>query len=226
MKSSAKTSLLKFRTKTIVAALAMAGAVTACDRDSVERQAYEPPQPPAVERSTTAPGTTDPSALASMEDNGYAHDADLTQQGNLTEADHEETIRFSGTELTPESEGKLDDLVSELDKEKPVKVIVTMDQGMYEDEAGQQTATSAEQMDVNQENRERYTSAFGQRVETVKQFMDEQGVNVAQWQFERMEEQDLAQQRDAQLEAEDIQSVRLVIAANSQDGEYSSVMDD
>lgn len=207
-----------FRYKTLVAALAVAGLATACDRDSVERDAYVPPEPPAVERSTTAPGTTTPSAITSAEDSGYAQEADLTQRGSLTEADHEETIQFSGSELTAESEGKLGELVDSLDREKPIKVIVAMDEEMYENPEGQQTATSAEQPDVNQENRERYTSAFGQRVETVKQFMEEQGVEVTQWQFERIEEQDLAQQRDAQESAEDIQSVRLVISASPQEG--------
>lgn len=218
-----------FRYKTLVAALSVAGLATACDRDSVERDAYVPPEPSAVERSTTAAGTTTPSAVTSttIEDSGYAHEADLTtQSAMLTEADHEETIQFSGSELTAESEGKLGDLVEALDTEKPIKVIVAMDEEMYENPQGEQTATSAEQPDINQENRERYTSAFGQRVETVKQFMQEQGVEVTQWQFERMEEQDLAQQRDAQESAEDVQSIRLVISANAQESGLSGISDE
>lgn len=215
-----------FRYKALVAALAVAGLATACDRDSVERDAYVPPEPSAVERSTTAAGTTTPSAVTSIEDSGYAHEADLTDSANITDADHEETIQFSGSELTAESEGKLGELVESLDAEKPIKVIVAMDEEMYENPQGEQTATSAQQPNINQENRERYTSAFGQRVETVKQFMEEQGVEVAQWQFERIEEQDLAQQRDAQESAEDVQSVRLVISANPQESGLSGVSDE
>jgi hypothetical protein len=215
-----------FRCKTLVAALAVAGLATACDRDSVERDAYVPPEPPAVERSTTAAGTTTPSAVTSIEESGYAHEADLTTRQSVTEADHEESIEFSGSELTAESEGKLTELVDALDAEKPVKVIVAMDDQMYENTQGQQTATSDQQPNINQQNRERYTSAFGERVETVKQFMEEQGVDVTQWQFERIEEQDLAQQRDSQESAEEIQSVRLVISASPQDGSFSAITEE
>lgn len=215
-----------FRCKTLVAALAVAGLATACDRNSVERDAYVPPESPAVERSTTAQGTTSPSAISEVEDRGYAQEADLTTRGSLAEADHEETIQFSGSELTAESEGKLGALVSALDADKPVKVVVAMDDEMYENSQGQQTATSAEQPHINQDSRDRYTSAFGERVDTVKQFMEEQGVEVTQWQFERIEEQDLAQQRNAQESSEDIQSVRLVISASPQDGGFSAVTDE
>jgi len=213
-----------FRVKTLVAALAIAGLATACDRDTAQRDAYVTPESATIDRATTADGTTQPDALSSIENNGYSSDADLNRSGSLTEADHEETIQFSGTELTPESEGKLGELVESLDKDKPVKIIVAMDQGVYENETGQQTATSSEQLGVSEDSRESYTSALGQRVETVKQYMEEQGIEVTQWQFERMEEQDLAQQRNAQETAEDVQSVRLVIAASPEDGSLSSVM--
>lgn len=213
-----------FRVKTLVAALAIAGLATACDRDTAQRDAYVTPESATIDRATTADGTTQPDALSSIENNGYSSDADLNRSGSLTQADHEETIQFSGTELTPESEGKLGELVESLDKDKPVKIIVAMDQGVYENETGQQTATSSEQPGVSEDSRESYTSALGQRVETVKQYMEEQGIEVTQWQFERMEEQDLAQQRNAQETAEDVQSVRLVIAASPEDGSLSSVM--
>lgn len=215
-----------FQMKTLVAALALAGLATACDRDSAQQDAYVAPEPAAVDQSTTAPGTTDPSALRSLEKDGYAHQADLNRTGNITEADHEGTLQFSGTELTPESEGELQTLVESLDKQKPIKVIVAMDDDMYENDAGQQTPTASQQTDVSLDSRTRYTSAFGQRVDTVKQFMQEQGVEVTHWQFERMEEQDLAQQEDAQEDAQDVQSVRLVILGSSEDNGISAVSED
>jgi len=215
-----------FRIKTLVAALALAGLATACDRDSAQQDAYVPPETTAVDRSTTAPGTTDPSALRSLERDGYAHQADLNESGELTKADYEKTLKFSGAELTPESEGQLQTLVESLDKQKPVKVIVAMDENIYEDNAGRQTPTAGQQESVDKDARTNYTSAFGQRVDSVKQYMQEQGIEVTQWQFERMEEQDLAQQRDAQEDAGDIQSVRLVIAASSSDDAGISSVDD
>lgn len=236
-----------FRVKTLVAALAIAGFATACDRDTARSDAYVVPESSTIDRATTAEGTTirnegttQPDALSSVQDNanqrsttqsglineGYSHDADLNRSGDLAKADHEETIQFSGTELSPDSESKLEDLVKSLDKDKPVKIIVAMDQSMYQDETGRQTATSSEQPSVNRDSREDYTAALGQRVESVKEFMQEQGVEVTQWQFERMEEQDLAQQRNAQEQAEDVQSVRLVIAANPQSGRVSTVLDE
>lgn len=215
-----------FRYKTLVAALAVAGLATACDRNSVERDAYVPPDRPPIERSTMAEGTTSPSAIQSVDERGYSHEADLTPPGELTEADHEETLQFVGGSLTAESEGKLGQLVSNLDADKPVTVIVAMDEHMYEDDQGLQTGTSAEQPHINQDNRERYTSTFGQRVETVKQYMEEQGIEVAQWQFERLEVQDLAQQRNAQEEEQEVQSVRLVISASAQERGFSSLSDD
>lgn len=241
---------LVFRIKTLVAALAIAGFATACDRDTARSDAYVAPESSTIDRATTAQGTTQPDALSSVQDSanqrstsqrstsqrstsesglindGYSHDADLNRSGDLAKADHEETIQFSGTELSPDSESKLEDLVKSLDKDKPVKIIVAMDQSMYEDETGRQTATSSEQPSVNRDSREDYTAALGQRVESVKEFMQEQGVEVTQWQFERMEEQDLAQQRNAQDQAEDVQSVRLVIAANPQGGRVGTVLDE
>jgi hypothetical protein len=225
-----------FRVKTLVAALAIAGLATACDRNNAQRDAYVAPEPSTVERATTAQGTTQDinrgtqsGALSSAQDGSRldgSHSNDLNRSGDLAQADHEETIQFAGTELTPESEGRLEQLVESLDKDKPVKVIISMDQSMYEDGAGRQTATSSEQPGISQDSREGYTAALGLRVESVKEFMDEQGVEVTQWQFERMEEQDLAQQRNAEEQPEDVQSVRLVIAANSQSGSVSSVIEE
>lgn len=221
-----------FRVKTLVAALALAGFATACDRDTAQRDAYVTPESSTIDRATTAEGTTQPGALNSMEDNGYststgyAHEGDVNHSGDLAKADHEETVQFSGTELTPESEGKLTELVQSLDKQKPVKIIVAMDENIFENQAGEQTATTSQQPGISENAREVYTSALGQRVETVKEFMEEQGLEVTQWQFERTEEQDLAQQRNAQESAEDVQSVRLVIAASQQDGSLSSVMEE
>jgi len=228
-----------YRVKTLVAALALAGFATACDRDTAQRDAYVTPESSTIDRATTAEGTTQPDALSTIENNGYSteggnysvdsrdsHSGDLNMSGDLAKADHEETVQFSGVELTPESEGKLENLVEALDKDKPVKIIVAMDEQVFENGAGEQTATAAQQPGVTENAREDYASALGQRVETVKQFMEEKGIEVTQWQFERMEEQDLAQQRNSQESAEDVQSVRLVILASDQEGSLSSVMEE
>lgn len=218
-----------YRVKTLVAALALAGFATACDRDTAQRDAYVAPESSTIDRATTAQGTTQPDALSSVEGNGYStdsHQGDLNMSGDLAKPDHEEEVQFSGLQLTPESEGKLQELVESLDKDKPVKIIVAMDEQVFENPAGEQTATTSEQPGIAEGVREDYTSALGQRVETVKQFMEEKGIEVTQWQFERMEEQDLAQQRNSQESAEDIQSVRLVILASDQEGSLSTVMDE
>ncbi len=214
-----------FSYKALAIAVATVGLATACERNSVERDAYVPPESPPVERSTTAQGTTSPSAITSM-DQGYAHEADLTPTGSVAEADYEETLQFQGSELTAASVGKLGELVDSLDADKPVKVVVAMDDDIYENSRDQQTGTSVEQAGVNQQDRERYTSAFGQRVDVVKQYLEEQGVEVTQWQFERIDEQDLAQQRNAEESAEDVQSVRLVISADPQGSGFSAVSDE
>jgi hypothetical protein len=218
-----------YRVKTLVAALALAGFATACDRDTAQRDAYVTPESSTIDRATTAQGTTEPDALSTVEGNGYStdsHSGELNMSGDLAKPDHEEEVQFSGLELTPESEGKLEELVQSLDKEKPVKIIVAMDEQVFENPAGEQTATSSQQPGITEGVREDYTSALGQRVETVKQFMEEKGIEVTQWQFERMEEQDLAQQRNSQESAEDVQSVRLVILASDQEGSLSSVMEE
>lgn len=227
-----------YRVKTLVATLALAGFATACDRDTAQRDAYVTPESSTIDRATTAEGTTQPDALSTIEGNGYStegssidgnrystdsHSGDLNMSGDLAKADHEESVQFSGVELTPESEGKLENLVEALDKEKPVKIIVAMDEQVFENPAGEQTATAAQQPGVTEDTREDYASALGQRVETVKEFMEEKGIEVTQWQFERVEEQDLAQQQNAE---EDVQSVRLVIMAGDQAGGLSSVVDE
>ncbi len=108
-----------FKMKTLVAALAVAGLATACDNNETA-QTYQPEQPAVVERSTTAPGTTTPSAYSS----DRSAPVTGTSSAAAIDADHQETIAFQGNELTDEAEGKLDNLVSSIDKNKPVAVTI------------------------------------------------------------------------------------------------------
>jgi hypothetical protein len=245
-----------FQLKTLVVALAVAGFATACDRDGARRDAYVPPEQPPIERSTTAPGTTNPGALSTMEDGRYTED---TAAAGI---DHEETVQFSGTELTDESEKKLENLVEALDKSKPVAVIVAMQDPSLRSNteanpnttgtnAGTNTSTSVPGSTTNpgiasNTTSSRDTSAgnditgsrdssasrnpttdaggstggdiqneslFSQRVDEVREFLREQGVEVVQWQIEGSTAQQTQQSPSLQ---EDVQQVRIVIAGTSQ----------
>lgn len=210
------------RLKSLAAALAVVGFATACDRNTAQRDAYVPPEPPPIERSTTADGTTSPDALQSLENDPYASSRMTTSAADI---DHEETVQFSGTELTDASEEKLEDLVEALDKEKPVAVIVAMEESSAD--VSETTNTSAATTPPNSNmpadtgtadrdmaNTEanpaetEHGAEFAQRVDRVREFLQEQGIEVVHWQFEGTTQNYQATNQ----QAEDIQQVRIVIA--------------
>lgn len=199
-----------FQIKTLVAVMAIAGFTSACDRDDPRRQGYVPPEPPAVERSTTAPGTTSPDALQSLNENGYARSAESA--GKSSDIAHQETVQFSGIELTDKAEERLEGLVEELDKDKPVAVTIALE-GSNLAEGSQAPRDTA---DAGNSGMAENAAVLAQRVDRIRAFMEEQGVEVVQWQFEGMEPQQPAQQQSLQ---EDVQHVRLVIVpAQGADG--------
>jgi hypothetical protein len=234
-------TMKNFKLKTLVAALAVVGFASACDRNTTQRGAYVPPETPPIERSTTANGTTDPGALQSMEE-PYARNA--TTSGDAVEFDHEETVQFTGTDLTDASEEKLEDLAEALDKDKPVAVIVALQESSA-DISNTETANSTSDIRTEQElNESRNNMAnsntqttdtavnngaqgtnsaqgqvangaeFAERVDRVREFLREQGVNVVQWQFEGTNQSQAISQQD--VNQEDLQQIRIVIT-NSTD---------
>lgn len=210
-----------FQLKSLVAALAVVGFATACDRNTAQRDAYVPPEPPPIERSTTADGTTSPDALQSLETDPYATTRMATSAGDI---DHEETVQFSGTELTDASEEKLEDLAEALDKDKPVSVIVAMEESSADvSETTNTSATSTTNPNMPAEldtpDRDMVNSAarsaelengaeFAQRVDRVREFLQEQGVKIVHWQFEGTTQEYQAMNQ----QPEDLQQVRIVIA--------------
>lgn len=251
-----------FKMKTLIAALAVAGLTVGCDRDDVRQDAYVPPEEQPIERTTTAPGTTDPSAVTSMENDNYSRN----RAPATVSVDHEETVQFEGTALTDESEGKLEDLVEALDKDKPVAVIVAMEEspdsqnmsGQRDNiapgttnpamnstntstDAGAQSrdsgmaATGTSQTADTPES----TTVFSQRVENVRQFLEEKGVEVVEWTFEDSADgqtlsgstnttpsatDGLATGGSATQPQEDVQQIRIVISGAMEDGGISSVV--
>jgi len=217
-----------FKLKSLVAALVVVGFATACDRNTAQRDAYVPPEPQTIERSTTAEGTTSPDALQSLENDPYATASDARMATAAAEVDHEETVQFSGMELTDASEEKLEDLAESLDKDKPVAVIVAMEEASADvsetsDAAASinsTTPTDSAAQNPGMANTEtnpaqpEQSGEFAQRVDRVREFLQEQGVKVVRWQFEGTTQQYEAMNQ----QPEDIQQIRIVIA-NSTDTE-------
>lgn len=220
-----------FRLKSLAAALAIVGFATACDRNTAQRDAYVPPEPPPIERSTTADGTTSPDALQSLENDPYATTRMTTSAGDI---DHEETVQFSGTELTDASEEKLEDLAEALDKDKPVSVIVAMEETSAD--VSETTGKSATSTNSNMPaepgtaDRDMVNSAarsaelenggeFAQRVDRVREFLQEQGVKIVHWQFEGTTQEYQAMNQ----QPEDLQQVRIVIADSIDTGKLGAL---
>lgn|GEM_PF-3581775 len=223
-----------FKLKTLVAALAVVGFTSACDRNTAQRDAYVPPERPPIERSTTADGTTEPGALKSMEE-PYA--SNVRTSGDGVEFDHEETVQFSGTDLTDASEDKLEDLAEALDKDKPVAVVVAVQESSAEisnSESANTTSDIRTDQELNEKTRSNMANnnavnttggaqgtsgtqgglvngaEFAERVDRVREFLREQGVNVVHWQFEGTTQSQAINQQD--VNQEDLQQIRIVIA--------------
>lgn len=231
-----------FRVKTLVAALAVVGFASACD-DRAERNAYVPPEPAAVEESTLAEdrravdgrviqGTTaSPNTIGGINSSDYGNASDragssLKDQsvGSLAEVDHQETVEFDGRALTDDSEEKLQNLVESLDKDKPVEIIVAMEEGAIQSDPSATPGTALRDT-ADPSQRTQSGAEFSQQVDELRQFMQEQGVQVVQWRFEgssqdpaAIEQPGLTQDQQAQMQQEDLQQVRLVVSSVGSDG--------
>jgi hypothetical protein len=209
-----------FKLNTLAAALTLVGFVSACDRNTAQRDAYVPPQPPPIERSTTAEGITNPGALESLQEDPYA--SNTRTSGGTVDIDHEETVQFSGTELTDASEEKLEDLADALDKDKPVAVTVAIQESGVDvsgansanpDIRAEQDASLSDRADPNGTAGELDNGAeFAQRVDRVREFLQEQGVKVVHWQFEGTTQSEATTQTQAMNQQQDVQQIRIVIA--------------
>lgn len=213
---------MNMKLKTLAATMLVAGVLTGCN-DRAERSAYTPPEPSAVEDSTIAetdrqnPITNrDAVGDGNYDDGRYGSAAQRDR--DLAEIDHHEVVKFKGATMEPASEDKLQGLVESLDKDKPVEVIVAIEEGAIQSQPP--TAPGAVTPDTADPSQQTQTgAAFAEQVDELRTFMQEQGVKVVQWRFEgssqdpaSIEQPGLTQDQQMEMSQEDMQQVRIVIS--------------
>ena len=210
MKTAIKAEL-KRRLQLALAALLATGFISACS-DRAEQSAYVPPDRSGVEDSTLAQSDrNDP-----LEAPGYGTAAQRDR--SLADIEHHEVVEFTGTIISPSSEDRLHDLVETLDRDKPVEIIVATEDGAIQTEPS--TVPGIVTPDTADPSQQTVSgAAFSQQVDELRQFMQEQGVQVVQWRFEgssqdptTIDQPGLTQDQQAEILQDDLQHVRIVIA--------------